>query len=171
MKNSVLQLLVGLLFLMAYYGCANTNQESVVTDGQSESVITPDDFYAMPDDMLTPEQLQIRKKLEKISIFCTEAKDNKMFLTVGSDYFIENGIPVEFYDSMVEQYRLNNEFTQTMISTCSDYEVDVAALLEQNKADYNKYLAEVGENGISYNEYCKRRHEAFEKEVMGGQPD
>ena len=44
----------------------------------------------------------------------------------------------------------------------------LAADIEENKRNYEEYLAVVGEDSISYREYCRIKFEKMREEMMGG---
>lgn len=168
MKNLMLKVGIMALFAILIVGCANQKEDSTIPE-TIEPLPLPE-LLMLSDEMATFEQLDMKKKLERIFIYKTEARDNRMYLSVGSDYFVENGIPVEYYNMMQAQCDANNAFMEECVKNLGENDVDctdLAANIEQNKKDYEEYLATVGKDGISYQEYRRKRCEEKYKEVMG----
>ena len=117
-------------------------------------------LLALSDAQSTPEQIALKKKVERLIVYQVVANGDSMKLTVESDYFIENSIPVEYYDQIVEACKSTNEFMKKTLKEAKErhaiVDFDLAASLEQNKRDYEQYLADVGTDSISYTEYRNR---------------
>lgn len=130
-------------------------------------------LLALSDAQSTSEQIELKKKVERLIVYQVVANGDSMKLTVGSDYFMENGIPVEYYDQIVEACKSTNEFMKKTLKDAEERHViinfNLAASLEQNKRDYEQYLADVGTDSISYTEYRNRIAEkSYQDFVMSG---
>lgn len=65
--------------------------------------------FLLPDSLRTPEQNAIRDKYIKVAMANTEIRNNEMHLTVGRNYFVEQGLPAFCYDMVMFEYANNNK--------------------------------------------------------------
>ena len=65
--------------------------------------------FFLPDSLRTPEQDAIRDKYVKVAMANTEIRNNEMHLTVGRNYFVEQGLPASCYDMVMFEYANNNK--------------------------------------------------------------
>ena len=65
--------------------------------------------FLLPDSLRTPEQDAIRDKYVKVAMANTEIRNNEMHLTVGRNYFVEQGLPAFCYDMVMFEYANNNK--------------------------------------------------------------
>jgi hypothetical protein len=65
--------------------------------------------FFLPDSLRTPEQDAIRDKYVKVAMANTEIRNNEMHLTVGRNYFVEQGLPAFCYDMVMFEYANNNK--------------------------------------------------------------
>lgn len=65
--------------------------------------------FFLPDSLRTPEQNAIRDKYIKVAMANTEIRNNEMHLTVGRNYFVEQGLPAFCYDMVMFEYANNNK--------------------------------------------------------------
>ncbi len=135
-------------------GCVSRQQEEAA-EARGEAVMDYHELSMLPDSAMTAEQLALKKQLERITIMNMEASGDEEVFAVEREYFIEHGIPVEYYDSIQKQVDRNNALWQWNIEHFGDVEnLDLAASI---KEAYLKYIEEVGEDGMSYQEYCRLR--------------
>lgn len=95
---------------------------------------------AVPDTIASPEQLALKRKIEHIAYFKTVVKDNHLELTVDKDYFIQNDIPLTYYDLLVETLEANNKLADELKS--QGHELNVAEMIEESRKEYNAYIKE-----------------------------
>lgn len=160
------------LLILVLVGCSKQKQMDDAGDAANR-LMPLTEFIMIPDSVATAEQLALLKKIEKVSVCKIEARDSIIVLSVGRDYFIENGIPAEYYDSMLAEIDSTNAFMAKMRQEARAAHaimepLHLAADLEENKRNYEEYLAAVGEDSISYREYCRIKFEKMREEVMGG---
>ena len=82
--------------------------------------------FLLPDSLRTPEQNAIRDKFVKVAFANTEIRNNEMHLTVGRDYFVEQGLPEFCYDMVMFDYDNNNKFIKDAIKN-SEIQIDLEA--------------------------------------------
>ena len=82
--------------------------------------------FLLPDSLRTPEQNAIRDKYVKVAFANTEIRNNEMHLTVGRDYFVEQGLPAFCYDMVMFDYDNNNKFIKDAIKN-SEIPIDLEA--------------------------------------------
>ena len=82
--------------------------------------------FFLPDSLRTPEQNAIRDKYVKVAFANTEIRNNEMHLTVGRDYFVEQGLPAFCYDMVMFDYDNNNKFIKDAIKN-SELSIDLEA--------------------------------------------
>lgn len=138
-------------------GCVSRQQEEAA-EARGEAVMDYHELSMLPDSAMTAEQLALKKQLERITIMNMEASGDEEVFAVEREYFIEHGIPVEYYDSIQKQVDRNNALWQCNIEHFGDVEnLDLAASIKEAREAYLKYIEEVGEDGMSYQEYCRLR--------------
>lgn len=172
--NSILSRICFICILfISLMSCSNEKQNDVMeTDAVENSQENKlDELFVIPESTLTAEQLELKKKIEQVYIYHTIANGpDKMELDVGSDYFIENGIPVVYYDLLKTRLENNYEIiTKVRKETESTHGVfysDVAADIKDNKRQYSQYLNEVGSDSISYHEWQRRKAEQKYREMI-----
>ena len=64
----------------------------------------------LPDSLKTSEQIAIKDKMIEIYFTKTLVKNDEMRLTVGRDYFVEQGLPAYCYDLFLYEQAQNNKF-------------------------------------------------------------
>lgn len=165
MKNYLLRICFLAVSVVLLGGCAEKDSRNpVIANEDKIEELSPSVILSLTDEQATPEQLILMKKLERIFIYHTVANGNRMELDVDSQFFRDNGIPVEYYDLMKAQYDSNNEFADNLLkqaeSQGAKFDYDLADMLKQNRNDYEAYLEEVGSDSITYKEYCRRRFDS-----------
>ncbi len=85
-----------------------------------------------------------------------EASGDELVLSVSREYFVENGIPVEYYDEVQKQLDSNNAFIENVMAEYGLLENDWEKDLQEMHENYLKYMEEEGVEGMSYHEYSKR---------------
>ena len=73
--------------------------------------------FFLPDSLRTPEQDAIRDKYVKVAMANTEIRNNEMHLTVGRNYFVEQGLPAFCYDMVMFEYANNNKVIKDVMKT------------------------------------------------------
>lgn len=104
---------------------------------------------------MIPEELAMKRKLEYVREFCTKAVDNHAVLTVGKDYFRENGIPEKYYDQLIARIRTSED--QHDYYTMKEYGkvVDRAKGMERHRKLYAAFLDEYLKTGIFYEDFIE----------------
>ena len=80
--------------------------------------------FFLPDSLRTPEQDAISDKYVKVAMANTEIRNNEMHLTVGRNYFVEQGLPAFCYDMVMFDYDNNNKFIKDAIKN-SEIPIDL----------------------------------------------
>lgn len=102
-------------------GCVSRQQEEAA-EARGEAVMDYHELSMLPDSAMTAEQLALKKQLERITIMNMEASGDEEVFAVEREYFIEHGIPVEYYDSIQKQVDRNNALWQWNIEHFGDVE-------------------------------------------------
>ena len=95
------------LLFIAFLLCA-CNNVKVISQEQYNEYAEQIGFF-LPDSLRTPEQNAIRDKYVKVAFANTEIRNNEMHLTVGRNYFVEQGLPAFCYDMVMFEYANNNK--------------------------------------------------------------
>ena len=142
LQGRIQSLLAGVvisLVAVSSSACQNNNQVE-----KAEKVFEPvplnELVSAVPDTIASPEQLALKRKIEHIVYFKTVVKDNHFKLTVDKDYFIQNDIPLTYYDLLVENLEANNKLADELKS--QGHELNVAEMFEESKKEYEAYIKE-----------------------------
>lgn len=112
------------LLFIAFLLCA-CNNVKVISQEQYNEYAEQIGFF-LPDSLRTPEQNAIRDKYVKVAFANTEIRNNEMHLTVGRDYFVEQGLPAFCYDMVMFDYDNNNKFIKDAIKN-SEIPIDLEA--------------------------------------------
>lgn len=127
------------LIALCNSGCQNNDQVE-----KAEKVFEPvplnELVSTVPDTIASPEQLALKRKIEHIAYFKTVVKDNHLELTVDKDYFIQNDIPLTYYDLLVDNIEANNKLVDELKS--QGHELNVAEMIEESRKEYNAYIKE-----------------------------
>lgn len=99
-KSVILFVLIGMLS-----ACSGRN---IISQEQYNEYAEQIGFF-LPDSLRTPEQNAIRDKYVKVAMANTEIRNNEMHLTVGRNYFVEQGLPAFCYDMVMFEYANNNK--------------------------------------------------------------
>lgn len=99
-KSVILFVLIGMLS-----ACSGRN---IISQEQYNEYAEQIGFF-LPDSLRTPEQDAIRDKYVKVAMANTEIRNNEMHLTVGRNYFVEQGLPAFCYDMVMFEYANNNK--------------------------------------------------------------
>lgn len=93
---------------------------------------------SIPDSIATSEQLVLKRKIEHVGIFKIRVNNNRLELTVGKDYFINNNIPIRYYKL------INKDIKETNIGIdqleTDGVDIDVASVLEKDRRAYQAYI-------------------------------
>ncbi|MBD5366600.1 MAG: hypothetical protein HDR82_06275 [Bacteroides sp.] len=146
--QSILAGVVISLVAVSSSACQNNNQVE-----KAEKVFEPvplnELVTAVPDTIASPEQLALKRKIEHIIYFKTVVKDNHFELTVDKDYFIQNDIPLTYYDLLVENLEANNKLADELKS--QGHELNVAEMFEESKKEYEAYIKKFDKSTIEEN--------------------
>ena len=114
--------------------CRSNNKDDIICNPISlaESVMS------IPDSIATSEQLVLKRKIEHVGIFKIRVNNNRLELTVGKDYFINNNIPIRYYKL------INKDIKETNIGIdqleTDGVDIDVASVLEKDRRAYQAYI-------------------------------
>lgn len=106
---------------------------------------------SIPDSTATSEQLTLKRKIERVSFFKTQVKDNRLELTVGKEYFIDNDIPVRYYELINERIKETNAGIDQL--EAEGINVDLAAGFEEERKAYEAYIEAFERSGISLEKF------------------
>ena len=105
-KSVILFVLIGMLS-----ACSGRN---IISQEQYNEYAEQIGFF-LPDSLRTPEQDAIRDKYVKVAMANTEIRNNEMHLTVGRNYFVEQGLPAFCYDMVMFEYANNNKVIKDVV--------------------------------------------------------
>ena len=127
MKRVVLILCFAALFVSCH-------QEKVISQEQYNRYAEQIGFL-LPDSLKTPEQIRIKEKMIEVIFSKTEVRKNQMRLTVGRDYFVEQGLPDFCYDMAVfDQANTNKVIKEAMES--SDIQTDIEEAFREAQKEF-----------------------------------
>jgi hypothetical protein len=96
------------LLFIAFLLCACNNVKVI---SQEQYMEYADQIgLLLPDSLKTSEQIAIKDKMIEIYFTKTLVKNDEMRLTVGRDYFVEQGLPAYCYDLLLYEQAQNNKF-------------------------------------------------------------
>ena len=133
-----------LLFLaLAFVVFSCTGAEKVISEEQYKGYVNQS-YRLVPDSLMTEEQKRI-KEAELLIVRSYVGEDaGKMVLTVGRDYYREQGIPEYYYDMALYELDQNNKLIEQLNKELDDSnKIDVAKLVEMYRCE-----------GCSENSYC-----------------
>lgn len=128
MKKSILILLLSLL--------ACGREYTTITEEQYKEYVDMIQLSA-PDTLKSPEQLYIKEKLTEIIFTKSAVKNNKVFLTVNREYFIEQGLPDFCYDMVIYDIANTNKVIKDLGKTEIGF-IDIAESYREAKDEYLK---------------------------------
>lgn len=123
--------IVILLAMLAFCACS---QQNLISEEEYLEYVKQMG-WDQPDSLKTPEQIATLEKYQKIIILNTVVKENLMYLTVGKDYFAEQGLPEFCYDIAIFEYDRNNKFFKEFEKTEAGKLLDISEALEQAKLE------------------------------------
>ena len=106
MKTKLTLLFIALFSTLILCSCDNAkviSQEQYMEYAEQIGML-------LPDSLKTNEQIAIKDKMVEIYFTKTLVKNDKMRLTVGRDYFVEQGLPAFCYDIILYEQAQNNKF-------------------------------------------------------------
>lgn len=106
MKTKLTLLFIALFSTLILCSCDNAkviSQEQYMEYAEQIGML-------LPDSLKTNEQIAIIDKMVEIYFTKTLVKNDKMRLTVGRDYFVEQGLPAFCYDIILYEQAQNNKF-------------------------------------------------------------
>lgn len=106
MKTQLTLLFIALFSTLILCSCDNAkviSQEQYMEYAEQLGML-------LPDSLKTNEQIAIKDKILEIYLTKTLVKNDKMRLTVGRDYFVEQGLPAFCYDIILYEQAQNNKF-------------------------------------------------------------
>lgn len=137
------------------------------TDGssihQNDNPSEPETFVdvqKIPDSLLTVDQLALKNKLIYIMAYKLDVRGCDAKLAVDRNYFIDNEIPVEYYDILSEQFDRNLIFLDNIkkakaYDTSLDFDSQIESEYKEMQQQYRSYLEEYNKSGITYTEYIQ----------------
>ena len=144
--------LSGFLMIICLIALSNSAcQNNEKTEALFEPLPFNELVTTISDTDASPEQLALKRKVEDICYFKTEVKDNHLVLTVDKDYFIQNNIPVGYYDLIVEQIEANNKCIDEFAN--DGIKIDVAETFEKSRNQYKAYIKEFEKSRITVEEF------------------
>lgn len=143
-------LCIGLVLIAI--GCHNQQNSDKVDSIISfrESVVN------IPDSVATSEQLVLKKKIENLICTKIQVKNNRLALAVGKDYFTDQDIPLGYYYWIVEELKQTNTVIDKWEAEGTD--IDLKTSLEDTRTQYREYIEAVGTDGISFEEFSRRKY-------------
>ena len=129
MKRIVLLLCLVTLF-------SSCRQEKVISQEQYNQYAEQIGLL-MPDSLKTPEQIQIKEKMTEIIFSKTEVRKNRMHLTVGREYFVEQGLPDFCYDMAVFDHHNTNKVIKEVMKD-SDIQIDLEETFKEAQKEFLK---------------------------------
>lgn len=89
----------------------------------------------LPDSLKTPEQIQIKEKMTQIIFSKTQVRNNQMHLTVGREYFVEQGLPDFCYDMAVFDHANTNRTIKEVMES-SDIQIDLEEVFKEAQEEF-----------------------------------
>lgn len=129
MKRIILILCLTVLF-------SSCRQEKVISQEQYNQYAEQIGFL-LPDSLKTPEQIQIKEKMIEVIFSKTEIRKNQMYLTVGRDYFVEQGLPDFCYDMAVFDNANTNRVIKEVMES-SDIQIDLEEAFREAQKEFLK---------------------------------
>ena len=124
----------------------NENAENIFEPIPANELVT-----TISDTDASPEQLALKRKIENICINMTTVKDNHLELMVDKDYFIQNNIPVSYYDLIVNEIEAANKSADELRNL--GVEINIADDIEEARKRYNAYITEFEKRRIPREEF------------------
>lgn len=117
-------------------------------------------FYGRYERDMAPEELAMKRKLDYVAVFCSKIVDNRTVLTVGEDYFRENGIPVEYLDQLKARIKHGEDYSDYVNIMELGKVADRTKAAERHRKRYAAFLEEYQKTGILYDEFWDKVYEA-----------
>lgn len=104
--------LLGIFSVLLLLGMGACMNHMTRSDGKNKTEKKENFQYVhvIPDSILTPDQLELKKKLMGIQLEYVVIEKNKFVLKLDRKDFIERGIPEEYYDLWMKNLKDNNRF-------------------------------------------------------------
>lgn len=137
MRNLLFVCLLGVMLA----SCTEQSREPV--DLWSDTVL------AIPDWEATPEEKAMKEAFHEILMEKVQVEGKKLILTVDKDYFLEKGLPEEYYDKMLKGLEMTektrakqNKALRKMIKDglmdIDEDEADIYILFQQAQEEYRR---------------------------------
>lgn len=122
------------LFLCLITLFSSCRQEKVISQEQYNQYAEQIGLL-LPDSLKTPEQIQIKEEMTEIIFSKTEVRKNRMHLTVGREYFVEQGLPDFCYDMAVFDHNNTNKVIEEIIKD-SDIQIDLEETFREAQKEF-----------------------------------
>ncbi len=108
-----------------------------------------DTVMAIPDWEATPEEKAMKDAFQEILMEKVQVEGNKLVLSVGKDYFVEKGLPEEYYHKMIQGLEITektrgkqNKALRKMVKEglmdINEDEADIYILFQQAQEEYRR---------------------------------
>lgn len=126
MKRRLLLFFVGLV-LMFCFSCA----KKFTSENRGKEQLV----HLIPDSLLTPAQVELKKRIGEVIVKYVTIKDNKYVLSIRKREFINKGIPSEYYNLLKKNIKENNDFIRD--NNIENVESLFNSMIIQLKRTYN----------------------------------